>query len=319
MMFSIVIPLYNKARFIKRSLDSIFQQTVGDYEIIVVDDGSTDGSPDLVKEYDDGRIKLIRQKNSGVSAARNRGIEESIGNWIAFLDADDAWKPHYLHTVSTLIDKFSQAGAYSTAYEIILATGRIMRPKYEAIPPTPWNGIIPSYFRSALGQPPVWTSATTVPKTVFQKVGYFPVGVSLGEDIDMWGRIALKYDIAFSNRISSIYFREDLGRPQKEHYYVRNPIAPFVKTARAAIAQGNISAVNLDELLEYLERIQIGVGCECLLDGHNPAAARKIILETHPRTYRFKLKKYRALIQTFLPDELVRLTIRMMAILKGQY
>ena len=94
-MISVVIPLYNKEEQIADTLQSIFAQTFQDFEIVIVDDGSTDNSVEEVEKFDDSRIRLIHQTNAGVSAARNRGIEEARGELIAFLDADDEWKPEY--------------------------------------------------------------------------------------------------------------------------------------------------------------------------------------------------------------------------------
>ena len=99
---SVVIPLYNKAPHISRAINSVLGQTSPPEEIIVIDDGSTDGGGDIVKAYQDPRIRYIRQENQGVSAARNRGIELAKGELIAFLDADDAWKPKFLETISEM-------------------------------------------------------------------------------------------------------------------------------------------------------------------------------------------------------------------------
>ncbi len=93
---SVIIPLYNKGKFIARALDSVFAQTYQDFELIVVDDGSTDEGPDIVRKYDDPRLRLIQQANSGPGAARNKGIKESTAPYVAFLDADDEWLPGFL-------------------------------------------------------------------------------------------------------------------------------------------------------------------------------------------------------------------------------
>ena len=93
---SVIIPLYNKSKYIARALDSVFVQTYRDFEVIVVDDGSTDDGPEIVKGYSDPRIRLIYQVNAGPGAARNRGAEESMGPWLAFLDADDELLPDFL-------------------------------------------------------------------------------------------------------------------------------------------------------------------------------------------------------------------------------
>ena len=196
---SVVIPLYNKGPHIARTINSVLAQTVTDFEIVVVDDGSTDNGTDIVASFNDPRIRLIRQVNQGVSAARNRGISEARSDFIAFLDADDEWAPDHLETLLRLRSKFPEAGAYTTAYVRVLPGGEILSSKFKAIPPAPWEGVIPDYFKAAaLGDPPVCSSAVGIPKKVFDEVGLFKVGVKMGEDLDQWLRIALAYPIVFS-------------------------------------------------------------------------------------------------------------------------
>lgn len=104
-LVSVIIPLYNKGRFIARALDSVFAQTCRDYEIIVVDDGSTDNGPEIVRRYKDHSLRLIQQANAGPGAARNRGLKESSGGYIAYLDADDEWMPEFLEKSLSNIEK----------------------------------------------------------------------------------------------------------------------------------------------------------------------------------------------------------------------
>jgi glycosyltransferase involved in cell wall biosynthesis len=114
---SVIIPLYNKGAYIGRALDSVFAQTFQDYEVIVIDDGSTDDGPERVASYTDERLHLIRQANAGPGAARNRGIREAKGKYVAFLDADDEWLPEYLMKSYTVLEQhkecdFSVSGWY---------------------------------------------------------------------------------------------------------------------------------------------------------------------------------------------------------------
>ena len=111
---SIVIPLFNKEAYIRRSIDLGFAQTFADFEVIVVDDGSTDDSADIVRRYSDPRIRLIRQENAGVSAARNRGIAAATTPFVALLDADDEWRPGFLEKVSHALSCYPDAvGSFS--------------------------------------------------------------------------------------------------------------------------------------------------------------------------------------------------------------
>ena len=105
MSLSVIVPLFNKAAYIRRALDSIAHQTCGDFEVIIVDDGSTDGSDMIADSYPDARFRVVRQENQGPGAARNKGISESTGELIAFLDADDEWLPHHLETAIEAFDQ----------------------------------------------------------------------------------------------------------------------------------------------------------------------------------------------------------------------
>ena len=310
MKFTAVIPLYNKAEHIGRALRSALSQTCQDFEVIVVDDGSTDGGGDIVRGFNDTRIHLIRQDNAGVSAARNLGIAEARGKWIAFLDADDAWKPHYLETIWSLTDKYPKAGAYATGYEIVLPSRKVIRPKYADLPSAPWDGLLPSYFRSSMGFAPVWTGATTVPRQIFQEVGGFAAGVPLGEDVDMWGRIALKYSFAYSSEVCASYYKYGGGQKRLEHYYSTNLEPIFVRTARETIIRGEITSSDLKDLNEYIARLELGAGLECFVDGRDPAAARRIILKARPKSARLKWRKCRTLLQTYLPISSTRFVHR---------
>ena len=115
-MISVVIPLYNKEQYIERAVYSVLSQTFQQFEIVIVNDGSTDGSASVIERMDNPLIRLIHQKNGGVSAARNRGIEEARFEYIAFLDADDEWKENHLEIIAGLISKFPECGVFGTSY-----------------------------------------------------------------------------------------------------------------------------------------------------------------------------------------------------------
>ena len=102
-MISVVIPLYNKEKQIAKTLQTVLNQTYQNFEIVIVNDGSTDGSVEEVLRISDSRIRLVNQENGGVSAARNRGIDEAKGEYIAFLDADDLWDIDHLEVLYQLL------------------------------------------------------------------------------------------------------------------------------------------------------------------------------------------------------------------------
>ncbi|MCK9335617.1 MAG: glycosyltransferase family 2 protein, partial [Candidatus Cloacimonetes bacterium] len=116
---SIIVPLFNKVNEVQRAIDSIFSQTIHNYELIIVDGGSTDGSLDVIKKYEtDPRYNLIHQVSKGISGARNEGISSATAELITFLDADDVWLPHYLEMIMKLNLKYPKAGIFATAYYI---------------------------------------------------------------------------------------------------------------------------------------------------------------------------------------------------------
>lgn len=211
--FSVVIPLYNKRNHIARSIDSALHQDHEAFELLVVDDGSTDGSDCEVAKFSDSRIRLIRQSNAGVSAARNAGVTISSYTHIAFLDADDEWLPGFLTQISQLIAKYPAALAYATNY-------------YKSSPDTGWstarpecregggrNCLLTNYFEcAATGSTPLHSSAVCIPKHTFQQVGAFPEGVALYEDLHMWTRLALHGDIAYCSTPGAIYHRDAENR-----------------------------------------------------------------------------------------------------------
>lgn len=205
MAISIVIPLYNKARHIKNTIESVLGQSYQDFEIIVVDDGSTDAGAKVVLQISDLRIRLLQQENGGVSKARNTGILNAKNDLIAFLDADDIWSFNHLETLNRMAINFPEAGMYATSYCIRKANVDIQLDLY-GIPSNPWEGIVNNYFESiTFGDNIISSSSVAIKKTVFKDVDMFPDGVRMGEDQDMWLRIALKYPVCFSTIVTAVY------------------------------------------------------------------------------------------------------------------
>ncbi|BCX12974.1 MAG: hypothetical protein KatS3mg067_1912 [Thermosynechococcus sp.] len=147
-MISVVIPLYNKGPHIAKTLDSVLAQTVPPAEIIVVDDGSTDDGPEVVRRYLDRGVRLIQQANDGVSVARNRGVEEAACEHVAFLDADDWWMPNHIETLARLIQQYPQAGLYSTAH-LIYRDQIYVRPRSSYA--DGWVGLVDDFFSLCTG------------------------------------------------------------------------------------------------------------------------------------------------------------------------
>lgn len=211
---SIVMPLYNKAGQVLETIASVRAQTVSDWELVVVDDGSTDDGPALVRDLHDARIRVVSQANAGVSAARNRGIELAWADLVAFLDADDLWLPGFLATILALQADFPEAHWFATGYEIRPAQGAAYTSRLHGASADFSRGILPDYFIVALASdPPVWSSATAVRRDAIQDIGGFPEGIGSGEDLLTWARLAARYPLAYEARSLAVFVASGIERP----------------------------------------------------------------------------------------------------------
>jgi len=209
MQISVVVPLYNKKEGILKALNSVFQQTFQPSEIIVINDGSTDGSEKLVEELNLPKVRLINQQNSGVSAARNKGIEEAKGDWIAFLDADDMWKPDFLETIVLLHNSYSSATVLATAYELQDYFDAKKPIVLNKIPFKEEQGILNNYFQVATcSHPPICSSAVAIKKEALSQIKNFPVNIKSGEDLLTWARLAINNDIAYSVLPQAVFIQD---------------------------------------------------------------------------------------------------------------
>ena len=195
---SVIIPAYNRAVFLKEALESVFAQTYTNYEVIVIDDGSTDNTEDVVSKLlaeqpeTADKVRYIKQANAGVSAARNHGIFEASGEWIAFLDSDDLWFPEKLEKQMAFLDEHPTAGAVcGLTYHY--QDGQIQKNKdgmilYHPHPLDRATSVLP--FELFATQYYVDTCSVLVRKTVLYKAGLFECGIKIGEDFCLWVKIA---------------------------------------------------------------------------------------------------------------------------------
>lgn len=269
--FSVIIPLYNKEREIAAAIDSVLAQTLIPREIIVIDDGSTDGGADIVRSYDSPLIRLISQKNAGVSAARNRGAEEATGRYLAFLDGDDVWREGYLAKIAALIAEYPGCGAYSTAFDIV-SNNNIFPNKNPG-----HEGIIPDFFDEAMRSYICQPSATVMPRDVLAALGGFPVGMKIGEDLYLWIKLASDYKVCFSPEPLVLYSRTASNRsagiytPEKTDYSFEDLYRP---------AEGNSSRN------EYIARCAIGKALTLTAKGDSSLGRRTERFFAYTRRYR---------------------------------
>ena len=190
--FSVIIPLYNKRSEIRRAIQSALSQSYAPFEIIVVDDGSTDGSADEVESIQSDIVRLIRQQNAGETAARNRGMSEASGDWFALLDADDEWKNGFLAETAAMIDEYPDCGIYCTGFDIV-ASDRIVAGN---TPQT--RGIVKNYFQQSMKGFVATASSSVLNPHAVSEVGGFPEGMRLGGDQYMWTKLAERFKVCFS-------------------------------------------------------------------------------------------------------------------------
>lgn len=206
MNISVVIPLYNKLDYIGRAIDSVIAQKRAVCEIIVVDDGSTDGSAEYVAEHYSETVKLYSQVNGGVSSARNQGVELATTDFVALLDADDYWYPEHTLRLEKLNEQFPHAGVLCTGYEF-KAKDELNVAHNPYFPDK--QGLIEDYFLACCNADlPVTASSVCIKRILLQEIGGFPLGMKMGEDQVVWGKLACLTDIACDGRVCVVY---DLG------------------------------------------------------------------------------------------------------------
>jgi len=225
-MISVVIPLYNKASTINRAVDSVLSQTLTDWELVVVNDGSSDEGPDLVSAYKDSRIKVIQQANSGVSAARNKGVKVATNTMVAFLDADDYWASTHLENLQKLITQFPQASLYGTAHFVVGGDSTEQKNRFRDSNVEPNLVLIEDYFSNVrqFGRQ-FFSSSVAVNKSWFETVGGFQIGVKSGEDIILWAQLACAGDVAYS-KIATSYYKQPPVSIANRQDYLRRPQMP---------------------------------------------------------------------------------------------
>lgn len=239
--FSVIVPLYNKEAFVRRTLESVIAQTYKDFECIVVDDGSTDNSADIVRELVNGKWKLVNdqfrlisQPNAGVAAARNNGVATSKGEYVCFLDADDWWDPLWLEEMDMLIKEFPDAGLYATNYVYYKPGKTHVALKLE-------RGYLNYPDAYLHGEMPVTSITTCMPRKVFDEMGGFPVGIKLGEDFLLWAKTALHYKVAFC---------------EKALAYYNNDVPASLRATRNLHAPEHNMLFHLDSIEDAINRLQ---------------------------------------------------------------
>jgi glycosyltransferase involved in cell wall biosynthesis len=305
-LFSVIIPLYNKAAYIERAIQSVLSQTFQEFELIVVDDGSIDAplppkggstaerlgrlgfsSPPL------GGWGVFQQQNQGVSTARNNGVKLSKYDYIAFLDADDTWESTYLEEMNSLIAAYPKAGIYGSSYFIVKNGKKRIAP----------IGVEQNFDRGLINYCQVYSKtlcmpltsiSTILPKSVFVNENGFKSNLKLGEDFDLWIRVATKQPVAFLNKPLANYHQDvDLtNRAIGEKLYLPQEHMLFSN-------YGDLKT-NPDFLYLY-ERLALYGLLPYYLQGKNKKEVKAILAQIHWEQHELKYRlKYIFLPKIFI-------------------
>jgi glycosyltransferase involved in cell wall biosynthesis len=275
MNFSVIIPLFNKSQFIERTICSVINQTYKNYEIIVVDDGSTDGGDKIVNSIGNKKIKYIYQENAGVSSARNNGAKLAKNEFIVFLDADDTWESEFLLELAVLIKKYPFAKLFGLNQKFKYLNGFEFYLDYSYKFSGADYGIIENYFETFIenGRSPFSNSSCCFEKKAFLFEGGYKEGVKLTEDSDLWCRFALKYQIAFCNKLLSTYFIETPNNTrtlmQKNSYCVTN-------TLERALINNLVPERKINSVKKLIGFFELSLTKRAILLNHKFFALKKI-------------------------------------------
>lgn len=209
MKFSIVIPLYNKEQYIAETLDSVKKQSFDDFEVLIINDSSTDNSLNIAQSYEiDNRFHVYTKINGGVSAARNYGIEKAKGEYVCFLDADDLWDKNYLKEANILLEKYGDKNFLCFAFRSFINNHEniVNVTNLESFF-TETDKLIDYYEYSTKCKHSIALTSAVIIKTTHLKSlsPCFPIGISMGEDVDLWVKAAANEHIIYSNKALMLY------------------------------------------------------------------------------------------------------------------
>ena len=278
MNFSVVIPLYNKARFVESAVRSVLDQTLAPLEVIVVDDGSTDDGAERVAAIAraDARVRLIRQRNAGVSAARNHGIEEARGDWVGMLDADDAWHPEFLAALSRAHQSCPEADMLGTRFHTVVEhTGR---------PFEPWP--VPEAFCETeliddlrmrwMKNTPLCSSSVAIRTERLRAMPErFIEGEAWGEDLDMWFRVADQTPVAVVNAPYAMIRGHVPGSLTRRT--LQRSLPPFLVRMRQQALDGTLPQRSRASALWFVGQLQITMAREALSENERMEALRWLL------------------------------------------
>lgn len=274
MFFSVVLPLYNKEKYIAETVKSVLNQSYPNFELLIVDDGSSDHSAEIVKGFQDSRIRYIEQNNQGASVARNHAMQLAKYDYIAFIDGDDLWLHDFLEQMNNLIKKYPDAGAYGCAYLKERVEGDTLE-LAEKMMKSESDMLITNYFAYSFEHEQTLTASTSViRKSILDKIGEFPIGLKNWEDLDFWTRVGLYYKVAFTERVCAIYNDVASGASKA----VENLHAPVFDNFKKYLADTDVPEMIKKDFKEYvIEHKLFGAYQQYLVDRNKFVAIKKVL------------------------------------------
>lgn len=301
-MFTVIIPAYNAEKFINRAIDSVLNQTYKEYEIIVVNDGSSDATKNIIHAYKQENIKVYNQENLGVSAARNKGIMNSTKNYICFLDADDKWCKNHLSVLSNMISRYPKEKLFITSYRTV----HLNETEFDVIKNIKSSGEInyhTNFFDLILSNkaPKYNTNCWCIKKNAFENSGLFDEDEKLSEDIDMWYRLGLYNNVVYTNQVTTLRFREFSVATKYRQF---NYDWVFPKKLKAIYKNPNISKERKESLKIVMNNYKITRTRNFLLDKKKRKAFTE--LKSIDSTKNIKKRYFATIIFFLIPNKVLK-------------
>ena len=301
-LFSVIVPVYNKKQYLGSLSASLLKQSFRDFEVIFVDDGSTDGSAEVLDTWVETRFRVITQANAGVSAARNTGVRAARGTYIAFLDADDWYEPEFLAEIHALANRFPEAALYGTAFQMVRGDRRDgsavpAQAAYHA------QTLISDFYAAWSAGAFICASSVAVRASELKRFGLrFREGESHGEDQEMWFALAERAPVAYSRRHLSNYLQQAANSLSFSNRYVDE--LPFVTRLADRIAQGQTGLANPASASLVIERNRLESAANCGRYGEKRRALQ--LLRTHLLSPNFIQLKLLVIAAIVMPTPIIR-------------
>lgn len=289
---SVVIPAYNSERFIAETLESVFNQSYQDFEVIVVDDGSSDGTDKVISRYE-GRLTYIRKKNEGISVARNTGIAQARGEYVAFIDHDDIWLPEKLKEQMALLEGNKEIYLCFSDVYIIDEKGRRGKNVFKICPAH--SGMV---FKQLLKDNFIPVITAVIKKEVFKEIGLFNPQYRIAEDWDLFLRISKQYPVVFVNRPLAKY-RIHSGSFSRHRNLMFAEVISIMNKYTGSVDKATARTVEMRK-----RKFQFDLGIVYLQEGMRSKARDFFLAKVREEPLPFCF--YAGLLVTYLPESWIK-------------